>query len=249
MRKDETMYQVIIADDERAIRTGLKIVVDWNQLGFEVAGCAQNGNQALEMILCQRVDVLLADIRMPGLDGIELVQKMRELQLPTVTILMSGYRDFEYARQAVSLGVREYLLKPVDEQALQELLMHVHRELEESAQTEAHEEELLIARIQRIMAENYAQNISLKSIAQQLNYNPAYLGRLFRCRTGSNFRDELNLYRVRRAAELLKTSPLCIYEIAERVGYQDTNYFYRVFHDIYGVSPGEYKAGRRAAKE
>lgn len=243
------MYQVIIADDERAIRTGLKIIVNWNQLGFEIAGCAQNGEQALEMMLRQRADVLLADIRMPGLDGIGLVQKIRELQLPTVAILMSGYRDFEYARQAVSLGVREYLLKPIDEQALQELLLHVHRELEESAQAETHEEELLIARVQRIMAEDYAQNISLKSIAQQLNYNPAYLGRLFRSQTGSSFRDELNLYRVRRAAELLKTSSLCIYEIAERVGYQDTNYFYRVFHDIYGVSPGEYKAGRRAAKE
>ena len=243
------MYQVIIADDERAIRTGLKIIVNWNQLGFEIAGCAQNGEQALEMMLRQRADVLLADIRMPGLDGIGLVQKIRELQLPTVAILMSGYRDFEYARQAVSLGVREYLLKPIDEQALQELLLHVHRELEESAQAETHEEELLIARVQRIMAEDYAQNISLKSIAQQLNYNPAYLGRLFRSQTGSSFRDELNLYRVRRAAELLKTSSFCIYEIAERVGYQDTNYFYRVFHDIYGVSPGEYKAGRRAAKE
>lgn len=243
------MYQVIIADDERAIRTGLKIIVNWNQLGFEIAGYAQNGEQALEMVLRQRADVLLADIRMPGLDGIGLVQKIRELQLPTVAILMSGYCDFEYARQAVSLGVREYLLKPIDEQALQELLLHVHRELVESAQAETHKEELLIARVQRIMAEDYAQNISLKSIAQQLNYNPAYLGRLFRSQTGSSFRDELNLYRVRRAAELLKTSSFCIYEIAERVGYQDTNYFYRVFHDIYGVSPGEYKAGRRAAKE
>ena len=243
------MYQVIIADDERAIRTGLKIVVDWNQFGFEIAGCAQNGSQALEMILHQKIDVLLADIRMPGLDGIELVQKIRELQLPIITILMSGYRDFEYARQAVSLGVREYLLKPIDEMALQDLLVHVYKELEENSRKEDHEEEILIARIRRVMAENYAENISLKSIAYQLNYNPAYLGRMFRSQTGSCFRDELNLYRVRRAADLLKTSQFCIYEIAERVGYQDANYFYRIFHEVYGVSPGEYRAGQRASDE
>lgn len=244
------MYQVIIADDERAIRTGLKIIVDWNALGFEVAGCAANGDEALEMLRGKKIDVLLADIRMPGLDGIGLAQKVRGLQLPTVTILMSGYRDFEYARQAVSIGVREYLLKPIDEHALQELLRHVHDELDaESRKAEPNEEKVLIARIRNMIAENYAQNLSLKSIAQQLNYNPAYLGRLFRSQTGSIFRDELNLTRVRHAAELLKTSRLCIYEIAERVGYQDTNYFSRIFHEIYGVSPGEYKSGKRAAKE
>ena len=123
------MYRVVIADDERAIRTGLQIIVDWNKLGFEIAGCASDGEEALQMLLKQNIDVLVTDIRMPRLSGLQLVKKVQELGLSIHVILLTSYRDFEYARQAISLGVREYLLKPVDEVALQELLRKMYDEL------------------------------------------------------------------------------------------------------------------------
>lgn len=243
------MYRVVIADDERAIRTGLQIVMDWNKLGFEIAGCAQNGEEALQMMLRQKVDVLLADIRMPGLDGLQLAKKVQELEMPAEIVLISGYRDFEYARQAVSLGVRDYLLKPVDEVALQQLFERIRSDLDERNKTEEEPpEQLLVSQIRRIIAEEYMQDVSLKSLAERLNYNPAYLGRMFRSETGHSFRDELNLYRVKRAAKLLKESHICAYEAAERVGYRDVNYFYRIFRETYGVSPGEYKTGQRTEK-
>lgn len=243
------MYRVVIADDERAIRTGLQIVVDWNRLGFEIAGCAQNGEEALQMMLRQKIDVLLADIRMPGLDGLQLAKKVQELELPAEIVLISGYRDFEYARQAVSLGVRDYLLKPVDEVALQELFRRICADLDERSQAETGQQErLLVSQVRSMIAEQYQQDISLKSVAERLNYNPAYLGRLFRSETGNSFRDELNVFRVRQAAKLLKENHVCAYEAAERVGYRDVNYFYRVFREIYGVSPGEYKTGQRTER-
>ncbi|MDD6175672.1 MAG: response regulator [Firmicutes bacterium] len=243
------MYRVVIADDERAIRTGLQIVVDWNRLGFEIAGCAQNGEEALQMMLRQKIDVLLADIRMPGLDGLQLAKKVQELELPAEIVLISGYRDFEYARQAVSLGVRDYLLKPVDEVALQELFRRICADLDERSQAETGQQErLLVSQVRSMIAEQYQQDISLKSVAERLNYNPAYLGRLFRNETGNSFRDELNVFRVRQAAKLLQESHIRAYEAAERVGYRDVNYFYRVFREIYGVSPGEYKTGQRTEK-
>ena len=240
------MYRVIIADDERVVRTGLQIVVDWNGLGFEIAGSAQNGEEALQMLLRHKADVLLADIRMPGLDGLQLAKKVKELEMPTEIVLVSGYRDFEYARQAVSLGVRDYLLKPVDEVALQDLLKRIRADLDERSQAEQEpQEQQLISQIRSMIAEQYMNEISLKGLAEQLNYNPAYLGRLFRSETGNSFRDELNRYRICQAAKLLKDSRVCAFEAAERVGYRDVNYFYRAFREVYGVSPGEYKNGHR----
>ncbi len=240
------MYRVVIADDERAIRTGLQIIVDWNKLGFEIAGCASDGEEALQMLLKQNIDVLVTDIRMPRLSGLQLVKKVQELGLSIHVILLTSYRDFEYARQAISLGVREYLLKPVDEVALQELLRKMYDELgKRDEEDSTHREQQLVSQLRRLIEEEYMQNISLKSLAERLHYNPAYLGRLFRAETGNSFRDELNLYRARQAAQLLRNSSISINDVAERVGYHDINYFHRIFLKIYGVSPGKYKSGQR----
>lgn len=240
------MYRVVIADDERAIRTGLQIIVDWNSLGFEIVGSASNGEEALQMLMKQSIDVLVTDIRMPRLSGLQLVEKIQELGLSVNVILLTSYRDFEYARQAVSLGVREYLLKPVDEAALQELLRKIYGELNQRDEEDSmHREQQLVSRLRSMIEEEYMENISLKSLAERLHYNPAYLGRLFRAETGNSFRDELNLYRVRQAAQLLRNSSVSINDAAGRVGYHDINYFHRIFLKIYGVSPGKYKSGQR----
>lgn len=239
-----TMYQVLIADDERAIRNGLQMILDWRGLGFEIAASAQDGEEALEIITRNKIDLLLADIRMPGLDGLSLAEKIQELKPSTHVILISGYRDFEYARRAVSLGVHDYLLKPVDDNALQELLVKIGAELDQLAGSSADEERELVARLRQMIAQRYAENISLRTLALELNYNPAYLGRIFSRKNGASFRDELNLCRIRHAARLLDEGRLCAYEVAERVGYRDVNYFYRVFRENYGVTPGEYKSAR-----
>ncbi len=240
------MYRVVIADDERIIRSGLQVVVDWNGLGFEIVGCAGNGEEALQMLLEHDAHVLLTDIRMPGLSGLQLVQKVHELGLQIDIILLTSYLDLEYARQAVSLGVREYLLKPVDEVALAELLKKIRDERDRQDSSDgARREQQLVSQLRKMIEEEYMNNISLKSLAERLHYNPAYLGRLFRAETGNSFRDELNAYRVRQAAQLLRSSDISIYEVVERVGYHDINYFHRIFLKTYGMSPGKYKSGQR----
>jgi two-component system response regulator YesN len=123
------VYKVLIVDDEPWIVYGLKNLIDWETLGFKVIGEAYNGVTALEMILKEKPDVVISDIRMPGLNGIELIEKMKQEGLDTATILISGYSEFEYARKAINLGAFDYLLKQVNQKELTDTLLRLKQHL------------------------------------------------------------------------------------------------------------------------
>ncbi len=110
--------KVLIADDEENIRDGLKAAVDWESCGYEICGEAGNGMDALEMALVLQPDLIIADIRMSGMDGLQMVKKLRELDGKSRIIVLSGYSEFQYAKQSIELGVEAYLLKPIDEEEL-----------------------------------------------------------------------------------------------------------------------------------
>ena len=111
------MYRIVIADDERLIREGLAAIA-WQEHGIEVIGVVKNGIEAQELIDSTQLDVLLTDIRMPGIDGLELAEYMRKEKPKAKTILLSGYEEFEYERKAIGLGVFGYILKPSEPKAL-----------------------------------------------------------------------------------------------------------------------------------
>ncbi|WP_458121254.1 response regulator transcription factor [Paenibacillus sp. Z6-24] len=126
------MFKVMIVDDEPAIREGLKTIVDWDAIGFEVAETAANGREALQKYERIRPDLMIMDIRMPGMSGLEVIEQLRQDKLRQAHVLiLSGYADFEYARRALGYGVDGYLLKPVDEQEMEEELRRVYRTLEQ----------------------------------------------------------------------------------------------------------------------
>lgn len=119
------MYTVLIVDDEPWVAYGIKQLVDWESLGYTVIGEAYNGLTALEMIIEKKPEVVISDIRMPGLNGIELLESIHEKELETKVILISGYAEFEYAQNAMRLGVFDYLLKQVDKDKLTETLLRL----------------------------------------------------------------------------------------------------------------------------
>ena len=112
------MRKVLIVDDEASIRNGLPLIIDWERLGYQIVGSAENGEAGLAMIRELKPDVVIADIRMPGKNGLEMVQAASEEGLLFFAIILSGYSDFDYAKQALQLGAVTYLLKPVDEEEL-----------------------------------------------------------------------------------------------------------------------------------
>lgn len=123
------LYKVLLVDDESMILKGMEEGINWQEFGFEVAGTASNGQEAWEMIQNDRPDILISDIRMPFMNGLELVKTLNENYIKMKVILVSGYDDFEYAQQAIRYGVSEYLLKPISVPQMEELLKRMHQEI------------------------------------------------------------------------------------------------------------------------
>ena len=122
-------YKILIADDEAEIRDGMIQKLDWNVLGFEVAASAENGVEALELLEQAKPDVIMTDIKMPFMDGLEFIEKAVEI-LPTVKIIVfSGFDDFEYAQKAIRLNVEEYLLKPISSAQMTESLINLKKKI------------------------------------------------------------------------------------------------------------------------
>ena len=124
------IFSIILADDEQQILYGMKKGIEWEQLGFKVAGVAQNGKEALELMEDLHPDLVISDIKMPFMDGLELAKHIHEDYMNTKVILFSGWDDFEYARLAISYGVSEYIMKPIDYEEMQKLLIKMHEELD-----------------------------------------------------------------------------------------------------------------------
>lgn len=127
-------YRVLLADDEEEIRTGISRKIDWAGLGFALVGEADNGEEALELAEQLRPDVVLTDIKMPFMDGLELCRHLKQSLPAAKLVVFSGFDDFEYARQAVSMGVSEYILKPINAQELMDVLTKLREQLDQQRQ-------------------------------------------------------------------------------------------------------------------
>lgn len=120
------MNRIVIVDDEQFVRKGIIALVDWKKINYHVVGEASNGEDALELILNEKPDVVLTDIRMPVFDGLKLIEKVKELAIKIPKfIIISGYNDFEYAQRAVRLGVTDFILKPIDKDELEKTFMNL----------------------------------------------------------------------------------------------------------------------------
>ncbi|MFS1514336.1 response regulator transcription factor [Chengkuizengella sp. SCS-71B] len=119
------MYTVMIVDDEIYVRKGLRNLIDWNSCGYSVIDEAEDGEDALSLIQEINPDVVITDIRMPVIDGLQLIHKVKELQMETSFIIISGYNDFDYAKQAVRYGVHDYILKPIDQEEMTRALLRL----------------------------------------------------------------------------------------------------------------------------
>lgn len=141
-RKKKLSYRVIIADDEPKILQLIKLLGHWDEYDVEIIDECYDGKQTLESIRKHKPDFVISDIKMPDLDGIELIEETRKAGIPSLFILLSGYRHFEYARSAIALNVVDYLLKPVDEEQLNKTLEKVCRQIAKKKEEEENQEEL-----------------------------------------------------------------------------------------------------------
>ena len=125
------MYHILIADDESIIRQGLKYIIDWESYGFSIIGEASNGLEALDIMKSKSPDLVLLDIRMPKLSGLEVVREARKAGFQGKVIILSGFSDFNYAKEAIAQGVQYYLTKPIEEEELEKIVVDMANQLKE----------------------------------------------------------------------------------------------------------------------
>lgn len=247
------MYHVFLADDEPWALLTLKNMIVWSDYGFAVSGEAEDGEQALARINRTNPDLIISDIRMPGMDGLTLLQTIRDGGLQSEVLLVSGYTDFEYARKALQFGCAGYLVKPVEEKELTEYLDKVKRRLDEKKaergpgageerQEEGYQsEKLQVQAMVKYIQEHYAQPLTLQVLSGEFKMSESYISSLIKKRTGKGFSEHLVEIRIRKAQEYLRTTNDSIERIAERVGYPDYFYFTKVYKKATGISPAAYR--------
>lgn len=220
-------------------------MIDWNRFDIEIVAEADNGRSAVEQFLQVLPDIFLVDIRMPLLDGIEVIGQIRDWA-PTHTeyLIISGSSDFKYAKSALKLGVSDYLLKPIDPEELSEAIRQILSRIQRMRQEIPVADGDVITKVKSYIRSHYNQDVSLKSCAEYCHLNPSYLSDLFKTRAGLNLSKYVEQIRVDRAKELLARNSLSIMEVSQLVGYEDSSYFSKVFRRHTGALPqGVYGQG------
>ncbi|MFC0214022.1 response regulator [Paenibacillus chartarius] len=246
------MYRLAVIDDETEARSTLCGCFPWEQAGFSIEAQFENGKEALKYLLTTETDAILCDIKMPLMNGIELAREIHERKLPVHIILLSGLKDFELARQAISYGVRHYLVKPAKFHELQSVLAELKRELDQDPARARSEPEAIPPLpdiqglnhpvIQRILAhiDHEYRTVTLESVSQLVHMNASYVSSYFRKMTGTKFSDYVQAVRMKKAAELLQESRWKALEVSEMVGYANAKNFIRAFKQYYGTTPGQF---------
>lgn len=242
------MYRVMIIDDEMPARRLLQASVDWKSLDMEVVGEAASGIEAINIIDGLIPDIVFVDISMPFMNGIEFTKVATGRYPDLMIIVLTGFDDFEYARQCVCLPVVEYMLKPIVRQEITEVLTRVKGILDkrnrDSQETGPDIPTSAIEQIERFLQENFTDSsLNLTSVAQQFGFNPSYLSRKFKQETGVSFVEFLMKCRMEKAKALAGTNRK-MFSAAGEVGIPDPNYFGRCFKKYTGISYSEYAAGR-----
>lgn len=242
-------YSIMIVEDEAIIRENLADKLSSLSPTFYVKFICKNGEDAINAIEESPVDIVITDIRMPVMDGLELIKSLYFSHSSIRTILLSGYSEFEYARLALKYNVREYLLKPIDTTELINTLNRLQIELEQERNqcarfpltSNTYTSHQLADLVKSYIASNFTKDISLSIIADEVGYSPEHLGRIFKKHHGQSVLKFITHLRINEAKKLLASvPPPDIGTVGQRVGYTDPLYFSRVFKKNVGIYPKEY---------
>jgi len=241
------VYSIMIVEDEYLVRQGIASLVNYEQFGMQVIAQAENGIEAWQKFQENPADILLTDINMPQMNGLELAKLVRDQAPKCHIVFLTGYDDFDYARTAIKLGADDYLLKPFSKDDVEEMLAKVQTKLDKErkrAQIQNLVDQGQRSELEEAIHARLADSeLSLKSLAFQLGFSSSYLSVLIKKELGLPFQDYLIQERMKKAKLLLLTTDLKIYEIAEQVGFEDMNYFSQRFKQVVGLTPRQFKKG------
>lgn len=236
------MYKIMIIDDETSIRNLLKIKISWTNLDVEVVGEAASGVEAINIIDDLKPHIVFVDIRMPFMNGIEFAKLAIERYPKLKIIILTAFDEFEYARECIRIGVKDYLLKPVAQTDIQTILEKIKSELDHEVEEKMMDEDVkdecigheVIHQIKQYILAHYMDpDLNLTSTAMHFGFNPSYLSRIFKAEVGDSFIDFLTECRMEKAKQLARREVM-MYCAAKEVGIPDSNYFGKCFKKYTG---------------
>lgn len=237
--------RVLLVDDEIMIREGFKRLFDWEAHDCEVVGEAADGMEALTQIDTLRPDIVIMDINIPIMNGLKVIQLARIKHPDMAFVIVSGYDDFSYCREALRLQITDYILKPVNYEEFGTCIDNLKISLFEQRVSEKAEpekqEERTITSITRYLQEHLAEDLSLTVLADEFHLNPQYISQLFKNEIGVNFLSYLTNIRMEKAKKLLLSTSLSITDVADQSGYGDYRVFTKVFKKSEGITPSQYR--------
>lgn len=239
------MYKLILVDDEPMIAELLSSAYDWNSYGFDLVASFTSGEEVIKYMETHPVDVLITDVKMPKISGIDLAKYCCEQHPDVAVLLLSAHRDFEYARQALSYKVLDYLLKPINDESFAQSMQKLHDHLDAQERIlnrpSDYSKNMIINEAVSYIRENYKENLTADMVAKHVMISPEYFGVYFKKHYGENFVDFLRKVRMEAALEFLKDDSLTVASISEMVGYKSTTHFYENFQNCYGQTPASYR--------
>ena len=249
------MLKVLVVEDEEMIRKGIVLAVDWAALDCVVVGEASNGAQALEAVERYDPSLIITDLKMPVMDGLEMLRQLRERGNNAFVIILTAYDSFSYAQTALRLGAVDFLLKPFHDGELEQAVTRLKQRMDRAGQggekgpaplplpeLKKGDKSKYVLEAMAYIGEHYHEpNIGVAAIAQHLGISEGHLSHTFKKETDYTLLNYLTRYRIHRAMELLRDCRLKVYEIAERVGYRDITYFSSTFKKVVGMSPSEFQ--------
>ena len=275
--KGKAMHKILIADDEVIERALLERKLKKSFAGECEIISVGNGKEVLEADVSFTPDILILDVEMPGINGLEAARELRHRGRTCAIIFLTAYDDFLYAKQAISIHALDYLLKPCDEKelflAVEEAMRWCDRQVEMAAGRETsaeadsrmgdvikpeendsrpvhqvNAEEDFAGNQVRLLSfihDHYTEDISVQDLSDYMGYSEVHTSRLFKQYFGQTFVSYLAHYRMKKAAHLLMYTDQSVREIGKAVGYSNSNYFGKVFHRIYEMTPSEYRDLKR----
>lgn len=250
------MLKVLVVEDEELIRKGIVLAVDWAALDCVVVGEASNGEEALDAVERLSPSLIITDLKMPRMDGIEMLRRLREAGNPVYVIILTAYDSFTYAQSALRLGAVDFLLKPFHDGELEQAVRNLQSRMQTSEPVhgipglkKGDKSKYVLEAMDYIGAHYNDPGITVGSIAQSLGISEGHLSHMFKKETDYTLLNYLTRYRIHKSMELLRDCRRKVYEVAELVGYKDVTYFSATFKKWWGSPPPNTRTPVREQKE
>ncbi len=240
----------MLVEDEQLLSQSIARHIKALDIGFKVVCQPSNGKEALSMLRTNDIHLIMTDIQMPVMGGLELARLVHEQYPHIITIILTGYADFSYAREALKQNVFDYLLKPVNPEELETSLLNVslqlqkYYEYEEDASMIGKDSHEIAEYAVRYIREHYMDDIDFTSLSAKMGFSSAYLTKIFNKYIGNTPSKYLTDIRIHEAKHLLLNTSLPIREIGGKVGYPDQFHFSKTFRRLTGRNPTAYRKAK-----